>query len=43
MKVVETSEDDDAILVEMESIVGVEGLHLIDAFINLIALEDEIN
>lgn len=42
MKVVETSEDDDAILEEMESIVGVEGLHLIDTFINLISLEDEL-
>ena len=42
LRVVEISDDDDALLAEMESIVGVEGLHLLDAFINVISLEDEL-
>ncbi|CAE7817304.1 unnamed protein product [Symbiodinium microadriaticum] len=42
LRVVESSDDDDALLHEMESIVGVEGLFLMDSFIKLISLEDEI-
>lgn len=40
LKAVDPKDDDDALLASMEAIVGVDGLHYMDAFIQLITIED---